>query len=315
MLKSEKLIYLEALVSRLEADDEEFIPFQEAYYRVQAGMAGEEKMQRTLADYHFKNSFKIFYNFECINEKGFSHQIDALIITTRFLLVIEVKQISGTLFYKPAFHEFVRQTEEGIIENFLNPFDQVYRHQLLVSHLLSSWGIQLPVFSIVVNAKIKTKLDSSLNGSPILHLSGLPKFLEKLNENYAETKVNLLDLENKLLAISCRLPVRRKIERHRLRNGVLCEKCEFQHVMYYHHGSWVCPQCGEKNREAIFLALHQYRVLIGDRITNRELREFVGIDCKAIASKLLKRLNFQQFGKGRGVYYLIPEDVLDQSDG
>ena len=103
LLKSEKLIYLEALVSRLEADDEEFISFQEAYYRVQAGMAGEEKMQRTLANYHFKNSFKIFYNFECINEKGFSHQIDALIITTRFLLVVEVKQISGTLFINPRF--------------------------------------------------------------------------------------------------------------------------------------------------------------------------------------------------------------------
>ncbi|MGA4516681.1 hypothetical protein ACPA0F_05285 [Solibacillus silvestris] len=70
-----------------------------------------------------------------------------------------------------------------------------------------------------------------------------------------------------------------------------------------------------KSKEAIFLALHHYRVLIGDRITNRELREFVGIDCKAVTSKLLKRLNFEQFGKGRGVYYLIPEDVLDQKNG
>ena len=315
MLRSEKLIYLEALVSRLEADDEEFTSFQEAYYRIQAGIAGEEKMQRTLADYHFTGPYKIFYKFECINEKGFSHQVDALIITPRFILVVEVKQISGTLFYKPAFHEFARQTEDGILENFPNPFDQAYRHQLFLSHLLSSWGIQLPVLSIVVNANIRTKLDTSLNGSPIIHLSGLPNFLEKLYENYVETKVDLLALENKLMAIACRLPVRRKIERHRLRNGVLCEKCEFQHVMDYYHGSWACPQCGEKSREAIFLALHHYRVLIGDLITNRELREFVGINCKAVASKLLKRLNFEQFGKGRGVYYLIPEDILDQKNG
>ena len=107
MLKSENLNYLDALVSRLQTDDEEFPAIQEAYYRVQAGMAGEEKMQRTLADYHFK-AFKTFYNYECINSKGFSHQIDALIITKKFLLVVEVKQISGTLFYKPSFHEFAR---------------------------------------------------------------------------------------------------------------------------------------------------------------------------------------------------------------
>ncbi|MFS0876409.1 nuclease-related domain-containing protein [Solibacillus isronensis] len=312
MYRSENFMYLEALVSRLQANDEEFTSIQEAYYRVQAGIAGELKMQRTLADYHFLGPYNIFYNFECINEKGFSHQIDALIITTRFLLVVEVKQISGTLFYKPAFHEFARQTEDGLLENFSNPFDQAYRHKLFLSHLLSKWGIQLPVLYIVVNANIRTKLDSSLNGSPIIHLSGLPNFLEKLSAKYVETTVDLDQLESKLLAISSRLPVRRKIERDRIRDGVLCEKCEFQHVMYYHHGLWICPHCGEKSKEAIFLALHQYRVLIGDRITNRELRAFVGIDCKAVASKLLKRLNFEQFGKGRGVYYLIPEDVLER---
>lgn len=305
-------MYLEALVSRLQANDEEFTSIQEAYCRVQAGIAGELKMQRTLADYHFLGPYNIFYNFECINEKGFSHQIDALIITTRFLHVVEVKQISGTLFYKPAFHEFARQTEDGLLENFSNPFDQAYRHKLFLSHLLSKWGIQLPVLYIVVNANIRTKLDSSLNGSPIILLSGLPKFLEELYQNYAETTVNLMDLERKLLAIACRLPISKNVERDRIRNGVLCKKCEFQHVMYYHHGLWICPHCGEKSKEAIFLALHQYRVLIGDRITNRELRAFVGIDCKAVASKLLKRLNFEQFGKGRGVYYLIPEDVLER---
>lgn len=305
-------MYLVALVSRLQTNDEEFTSIQEAYYRINAGIAGEVKMKRTLEDYHFIGPYKIFYNFECVNEKGFSHQIDALIITTRFLLVVEVKQISGTLFYKPTFHEFARQTEEGIIENFPNPFDQAYRHKLFLSHLLSKCGIQLSVLYIVVNANIRTKLDSSLDGSPIIYLSGLPNFLEKLYAKYAETTVDLDQLESKLLAISCRLPVRRKIERDRIRDGVLCEKCEFQHVLYYHHGLWICPHCGEKSKEAIFLALHQYRVLIGDRITNRELRAFVGIDCKAVASKLLKRLNFEQFGKGRGVYYLIPEDVLEQ---
>lgn len=315
MYRTEKLVYLEALISRLKAEDEEFTSYQQAYYRVQAGIAGELKMQRTLADYHFPGPYKIFYNFECINEKGFSHQIDALIITTRFLLVVEVKQISGTLFYKSAFHEFARQTEEGFIENFPNPFDQAYRHKLYISYKLSNWGIQLPVLYIVVNANLRTKLDSSLNGSPIIHLSGLPKFLEELYQEYAETTVILMDLERKLSAIACRLPISKNVERDRIRNGVLCKKCEFQHVMYYHHGLWICPHCGVKSKEAIFWALNQYRLLIGDRITNRELREFVGIDCKAVASKLLKRLNFEQFGKGRGVYYLIPEDVIERKNG
>lgn len=60
MYRSENLVYLEALVSRLQADDEEFTTIREAYYRVQAGMAGELKMQKTLADYHFIGPIKFF---------------------------------------------------------------------------------------------------------------------------------------------------------------------------------------------------------------------------------------------------------------
>ncbi|MGN7479369.1 nuclease-related domain-containing protein [Solibacillus silvestris] len=314
MHKSENFYYVEALVSRLLIDDGDFPHIQDEYYRMQAGIVGEEKLQRTLADYHFKEDAKVLYNFECINDKGFSHQIDALILTTRFLLIVEVKQISGTLFYKPAFHEFSRQTEEGILENFPNPFDQAFRHQLFLSNWLENWGIQLPVLFIVVNANIRTKLDQSLNNSPIIHLSGMPQFLEELYKKYEMVNVDLNDLANKLSALSCRLPPRRKVKVgiHRLRNGVLCEKCHFQHVMRYNRGLWVCLQCGEKSKDAIFLALHQYRILISNRITNRELRAFVGIECKAVASKLLNRLQLEQFGSGRGVYYLIPENISGQ---
>ncbi|MBD8035742.1 NERD domain-containing protein [Solibacillus sp. A46] len=312
MHKSENYYYMEALVSRLLADDVDFIKVQEKYYRILAGISGEEKLHRVLADYHFKDDATILYNFECVNEKGFSHEIDAIVLTTRFLLIIEVKQISGTLFYKPLFHEFARLTEEGVLENFPNPFDQAFRHQLFLSHQLSKWSIQLPVLYIVVNANIRTKLDQSLNNSPIIHLSGMPLFLEKLYANHHETSVDLEHLKNKLKSLSCRLPPKMKVESHRLRKGVLCVKCQFQNVMYYHFGLWICSQCGEKNKDAIYLALHQYRILINDRITNRELREFVGIESKAVASKLLKRLKLKQLGSGRGVYYLIPDDILER---
>lgn len=60
MYRTEKLVYLEALVSKLQADDEEFTSYQEAYYRVQAGIAGELKIQRTLVDYHFIGPYKFF---------------------------------------------------------------------------------------------------------------------------------------------------------------------------------------------------------------------------------------------------------------
>ncbi|MEG0385901.1 MAG: hypothetical protein RR587_09795 [Solibacillus sp.] len=57
-----------------------------------------------------------------------------------------MKQIAGTLFYKPAQHEFYRIQDDGIHENFPNPFDQAYQHQLFLENLFASWKLAIPYF-------------------------------------------------------------------------------------------------------------------------------------------------------------------------
>lgn len=88
--------------------------------RLEAGFAGEIKLKQTLSDYFFKTDHHIFYNFECMNEKGYSHQMDAILVTPFFIVIFEVKLLSGVLFYKSAQHEFYRIHNDKR-ENFRNP--------------------------------------------------------------------------------------------------------------------------------------------------------------------------------------------------
>lgn len=307
--QSKHFIFVESLLRRISREDSEVLTIQEEFYRLEAGLAGERKLKQTLSDYMFKTDFHIFYNFECVNKHGFSHQIDTLIITPYYLLVLEVKQISGTLFYKPSQHEFYRVHDNNQSENFSNPFDQAYRHQLFLEHLLKKWKVDIPVTYAVIIANHRAKLDHSLRDFPIFHLSGIPTFLENLNVEYPHSSAKISFIQNKLTQLYSPLPPRRSIEQNRLRNGVLCRECRYVHVMYYQKGYWNCPVCCAKNKEALKETLHQYRVLISPRITNKEFRSFVKIENKEIASKILQRLGIEKVGRKKGTYYIIPEDI------
>ncbi|MER2119838.1 MAG: nuclease-related domain-containing protein [Solibacillus sp.] len=309
MQKSKHHHYIEVLAKRILPDDMEASVIQQEFHRLEAGFAGENRLKQTLSDYYFKTDRHIFYNFECINENGFSHQMDAILVTPLFIVIFEVKLLSGTLFYKPAQHEFYRIHNEKR-ENFRNPLDQVYRHQLFLEQCLRKWQITIPMCFAVVIANQQAILDESLEKFPIFHISGVPNFIESLYRNTAKTNANMRMIVAKLNQLHQVLPPRRSISMNRLRRGVLCRQCDYKNTMSYYYGAFVCNVCQAKSRDAIFETLYHYRILFGDKISNREFRDFFGMVNIKTCSSILSRLGFEKCGSKRGTYYIIPENIL-----
>src|SRR5690606_3651286 len=90
-----------------------------------------------------------------------------------------------------------------------------------------------------------------------------------------------------------------------LKKGVLCGECS--NVLYYDKRAWRCKNCSYKNHLAHLQTLLQYRLLISQTITNREFREFTGLDSVSTASKLLTKSNMDYIGNFKDRKYLIPE--------
>lgn len=120
----------------------------------------------------------------------------------------------------------------------------------------------------------------------------------------------LEDLSNVLLSKLKRQEVKPTINLSRIKKGVLCEICEYKFQMHYRGGTWHCPNCSCRNKKSILQAFHDYRVLVSNKITNREFREFFGIESIDAASKILIRLGLETVGEKRGRYYLIPTDIF-----
>lgn len=68
-------------------------------YRKKAGRAGEEIVEQTLSEVIFPEGTRVYRNVSLQIRKGYQIEIDVLILTPSFVLILEVKNIAGTLVF------------------------------------------------------------------------------------------------------------------------------------------------------------------------------------------------------------------------
>lgn len=308
------ILILEALLRRLDLNDRDFPYFQEYLSRLKVGHEGEHRVDREWFEMPYLNEHYLFFNYEIENEFGFSHQIDTLLLTKHFLLILEVKNIAGRIDYDEDKHQFTRTRPNGTEDTLTNPFDQLYRHEEFLQRLLSKMKITLPIEKAVVMANPSSIIGNVPKSPPIFHASGLRSFIKYCLARHESqlTTSQLNKLAKHFLSSAISRDFDLNISFDRIRKGVLCENCDYSVTMTYRRGIWSCPKCGLQSRKALLQALNDYRLLISDRITNREFREFFNIDSMYAASKILSRLNLETVGDKKGRYYIIPEDILNR---
>lgn len=233
------------------------------------------------------------------------HPIDCLIITTSFALILEVKNISGRIDIDDSKHQCIRTRLDGTLEPFSNPTDQARKYQLFIQHLFQQWNVRLPVECAVVFANHKLILGNITSDVPLFHVSGLTYRIHQFFQKYPEKLScnQVTNIADKLKSLHTPYQWQLKTARHKLRTGVLCERCN--KVMHYLKGSWQCESCQFNSDAALVQAMQDYRLIWNHKITNREFRHFTGIESIYTANYLLKKLNFKSEGKFKDKVYLI----------
>lgn len=309
--KSSKLVMLESLLHRLHHNDSDYSFFKESYHRQVAGFDGEKWVDREWFDMPNLGCHYLLFNFEFENDFGFPHQIDTLSLTTRFMLIVEIKNISGRVEIDEEKHQMIVTRTDGTMKSYGNPIDQIRRHSEHLRLLLNKMKVPLPIEGALVFSNPATIIGNVPKNFPIFHSSGLRHFVQRLLKKYPEklSENQLNQLSNALLAKLKHKEVRPTIDFSRIKKGVLCEVCDFNFVMNYIGGTWQCMSCGARDKRAILQGLHDYRALISNKITNKEFRQFFGVESMDAASKILIRLGLESFGEKRGRYYLIPNNI------
>lgn len=302
-----EILQLESLLQRVPTVHPLFPQWTERLRRMSAGFHGEQRVDSLFYEIPIETPHYFIQDLYIQKPKS-SHQIDTVLVTSRFVLLLEIKTISGELNFDPQLRQFSRTNKDGSVDGMRNPDDQLRRHEKFVQHYLASQKVSLPVIGVIVFTYPSSIVNSRPKNRIIIQASGLPFLVDQLLAKYPDELLNTRKtrhLAERLLKMHSERPLRRIEVPAGLRRGVLCRQCD--KVLHYDKRAWRCSQCTYKNPLAHLDALLQYRVLISETISNREFRDFTGLTSISIASKMLTGLNMEIKSSFKDRLYLIPE--------
>lgn len=307
-----KLWKLESLVGRVQNDLQVFPEIEESLRIVSIGDRGERSL-----DYYIvlieSPDLLCFHDLR-LPRGDYFFQIDTTLVTPRFILLVEVKSLSGDIYFDLETKQMIRVLN-GISEKFPNPVLQVLqqKHQL-EQFLIAHHFPDIPIYTLVVSASRKGILHIKPNDT--FHLGNVINIQEfifkyqKINESNAQPVWNDSHLQAvQDLFLREHTPVQVDLMNqfgltlNDLKKGVRCPVCKRLGVKRK-HGSWLC-QCSATSKDAHISGLRDYALLVDEWITNKEARDFLGIENREVSKYLLAQLNVPKFGKGKGMKYQI----------
>ncbi len=309
---------LSSLLDRLPSHHLRIEEVKEQLSMYQAGIAGEKSLGFPLSFLDDKR-FSIYHDLRLFD--GFHYfQLDTIIVTQHYLLILEVKNISGTLMFDPTFNQLIRisDTKE---EAFPNPLTQVERQRSQLRTLLQKINIpEVPIETLIVvanrRAVLKATEEAQFISSKVIRGEFLPTKVKLLDQQYGDEQLLTVKEVRKLGRILVKLhePLDRdvlkrfSISTDELIVGVACPTCA-RLAMQRLHGRWFCETCGAYSRNAHLKALQEYALLVSREITNQEARRFLRMDSGDAATRLLKLLNLESTGSTKGRRYKLDFDV------
>ncbi|QQP13193.1 NERD domain-containing protein [Lysinibacillus agricola] len=307
-----KLLWLEALKRRLSEEDPDFSYYHERLRRVDAGFAGERKVDREWLELVSPYTFFVMHNLILMNSAQHSHQLDTLFICTNFMLVIEIKNISGRLDFDDITHQCIRTKPDGTVEGFPNAITQTLRHLQFLKVISQNYS--LPIEGAVIISNPSTIIAGHPKTIPIFHVSGLQKHLHSLFKKYSQAILSdkqLTQFVQQLLNRHQPSKTPAPLDPSRFRQGVLCPNCQYKSQMHYARGIWICSRCHYASEEIFAEALQDYRYLVRSTITNKQLREFFNIHSSDAANRILKKFQFPFTGSYKNRVYHLPENLVE----
>lgn len=310
---------LEALLRRLPNDHVQRKRIEQDLAKFKAGYQGEKSL-----DYHLsffdKDRYIIIHDVRLSdNEKRF-FQIDTIILSPTMVLILEVKNIVGTLYFEENFNQLIRIIDDKE-EAFSNPILQVDRQKIQLQSWLAQHKFEkYTIVPLVVLSNPKTIIKASSNqreiAQKVIHSELLYKKMKDLEFTYKKEVYSQKEMKrlSKILIkanqfFDYNILDKYKILDNEVLTGVICEKCN-AFSMERKRGRWNCPYCLFYSKDAHQSALNDYSLLFGNSITNHQLRKFLHIDSVYNASRLLSTLKLTNTGSNKGKVYYFNEPIV-----
>ncbi|MDQ0353086.1 ribosomal protein L37AE/L43A [Alkalibacillus filiformis] len=308
-----KLLKLAAAHKCLFEHHPDYRQVETELYRERSGYAGELRVDYPLSKLDFPHfilhdlRLRLFQNF---------FQMDTLLLTERFVLILEVKNFTGIITINPTFNQLI-QTVDGETHTYDDPVIQVEEQKQQQLQWLGFSSVhELPVETLVVMANPKATLDitSEKHRDYIIPISQLTQKIRDVSQKYREP-IMPVDATSRLAHKmkdhhnfkNYNIEKNFRIHYDDYKRGAFCPNCKAS-IMIRMRRRWECRRCKHRSADAHVNALKDYYLLKGEEVTNREVRDFLRVESASLSKHFLKNADFETVGKTNTRKYLLDYD-------
>lgn len=294
-----RLKQLRALHRRVNVNHSAYKKISQDLTLRELGFQGERSL-----DYHLNflnDDFMILHDLRLKGIQQTFFQMDTIAVCRSFIAIIEVKHLSGHIYFDEGTRQMLRKINE-VVEGLPNPLTQVRRQRIqLVQYLLEQRYPLLPIVPLVVFSNPSTVIEttglSKLQSTGMIRSEFLPEKLEILQSNYPQTILSETQIHSLVEKIThSDVPDNPNILQEygvsisELKKGVECPACKHSSMNRTNRiGSWYCVKCQFYSKNAHVQALEDFNLLITETpLTNKSLRDFLQINSRHIMYRLLK---------------------------
>ena len=302
-------LYMEALISltkRLNKNHPKYISRQEELHRNIAGNIGEEAVMNFLKKVNLPYKFYAFHNISLYGESFI--QIDILIISQYYAVILEVKNIQGEIEFKSHPFQMSRTLSTGERQSFDSPEIQLQEYTFQLNGIFKEAGFSIPIYGAVVFPFASSYIKTPPSTTTILFRNEIRFYLRNLETQNPPLSLEALSnlknfiLNKTIIYKAFPLTQRYAINTDDIITGVECTTCNFIGMKKITR-HWVCPRCKNRSTNAHDQTIKDFFLVYKDSITNKECRHFLKLNNIHEATRILHNAKLIKTGKYKDAKY------------
>lgn len=235
-------------------------------------------------------------------------ELDFLIITPYGAIILEVKNIIGELEFSTNPSQLIQRKDDGKITKYPCPANQLNEYKYQLSQFFLKYNISVPIHGVVIFASRNSFIKQSASDVKIIYRNEMRSYLRNPPENNSTfsqekmKKIKEILLKRPSSSPSIPLINHFAIPFEDLKLGVKCESCGFIGMQKIIR-TWYCPKCKATNSDAHQKAISTYFSLCKGTITNKECRDFLLLNNRYEARRILSSPLLIKSGNSSSTFY------------
>ena len=170
-----KLLGVEAAIRRLTPIHPKYSFLESMQRQIISGIKGEELLNKLFERVKFRFDYYVLHDLHLYSTAWF--QIDSLILTPYYAIVLEMKNIGGHIKIRKNHPQLERTLDSGQTDYYKNPLGQVVEITDLLQDFLDMRKVELPIYQIVIFKDANRSLQFDETEIPIMGLQELPHYI------------------------------------------------------------------------------------------------------------------------------------------